>query len=144
MNFSELGRIKISKTKISELPATIKRDLALLATGAGILISFPIWALINFSFADLLCSFPVVLMMLGVLWYEALNAFDRLRSTIRESERDPLFTGDSRRNLNRSSINSLNSFCTKLILLPLRERSHPLKSPRKCGSWLPQKPASSS
>ncbi len=87
MNLGKLGQIKISQTQISDLPAKNKRNLALLAIGVGILSSFLIWALINFSFLELLCSFPVVLLILGALGYGVLDAFDRLRSTIMKSEK---------------------------------------------------------
>ena len=90
MKLGKFGQIKISQTQISKLPAKIKRNLALLAIGVGILffcLIFLIWALINFSFLELLCSFPIVLLILGTLGSGVWDAFDRLRSTIMKSEK---------------------------------------------------------
>ena len=84
MNLGKLGQIKISQTQISDLPAKIKRNLALLAIGVGILFFCLIyWGIINFSF----CSFPIILLILGTLGSGVWDAFDRLRSTIMKSEK---------------------------------------------------------
>ncbi len=89
MILDKLGQIKISNTKIIDLPRGKKLHLAILGIGVWIMISlliWALWALLSWGLATLLCLSPFVLLMIVSASLLVRGSFRHLRLVIREFE----------------------------------------------------------